>query len=285
MALTSDFNVEKFLSVIDKNPVMKGMRVIYIGDEGTRVLREGPPYCADGMKTIVLRDAREQTALQVPEAAEKRDTKVLTEVLGAGLSCGAAILGWIVVVGSASAAPITGGGSTFITYLAAGAAGASSIQCVNGIGRVAAEMYVPERLDILDSEEWYQNTSVVLDVVSLAGAVTAGAMTVKMALSLRASTGQSMKAVLKGLSRQERKRLAEELVRSQNPGISNKQLKLLVSKGIYPKRLAQGQVAEAIRRQLLDAAGAAMSFSGSALSGVVRDGFLVIGFANAVETF
>lgn len=283
MPLPTEFNVEKFLAEIDKNPDMKGMRVVYVGSSGTRVLREGPPYCADGMQAVILRDATEQTALQVPAAAQARDSKILAEVLGAGLSCGAAVLGWFVVLGSAGAAPVTGGGSTFITYLAIGATGASSVQCVNGLGRVATEVYAPERLDVLDSEEWYQNTSIALDVLSLAGAVTAAAATVRLAMTLRATTGKSMTAVLKGLNRQQRKKLAEELIRSQNPGISNSTLKLMVSKGIYPKRFPSGAVPLAVRQQLLDAAGAAMSFVGSATSGVVRQG-IVVGFGQAIDT-
>ena len=186
------------------------------------------------------------------------------------------------VAGSAGATPLTGGTSSIIAYLAAGAATASSIQCVNGLGRVAAEAYVPEKLDVLDSQGWYNKLSFALDAISLAGAVASTAITVKLALRLRANTGKSMLEVLKGLSRHERKKLAEEVVRIQNPGISNKQLKVLVRSGIFPKRLTNIQIQESVRKQLLDAAGAAFSYTGSAASGNIR---LVFGMAQSVETY
>ena len=111
-------------------------------------LREGPPYCGPGLMTIVLRDRIEDPVLKVAGAAQARDGKLLSELLGFGLNCSAAVLGWVVVAGSAGAAPITGGASTFLTYVSLGAAAASSVGCVNAVGRVAAEIYSPEDLDI-----------------------------------------------------------------------------------------------------------------------------------------
>lgn len=285
MALPRDFDVSLFLKKLDENYELKGIRVVYISDGATKVVRAGPPYCSHGQRAVILRDPIEQTALQLPQVAQERDGKVLSEVLGAGISCTAAIISWIVVLGSASAAPVTAGGSTFLTFLAHGAAAASSVQCVNGVGRVATEFYAPDQLDVLDQQSWYQHTSSAIDAISILGAVAASAITIKLVLQLKATTGKTVSSILKGLSRQERRRLAEELVRAQNPGMSSKQLKLLVSQGIYPKRFAKWQVPNALRRQLLDAVGAAMSFTGSSLSGVVRDTLLVVGFADAMDTF
>ena len=92
-----------------------------------------------------------------------------------------------------------------------------------------------------------------------------------MALALRKSTGKAMVEVLKGLSRQERARIAEEVVRIQNPGISNSALKTLVRAGIYPKRFTGLQVSHTVRTQLKDALSAALTFLESALGGLVRE--------------
>ncbi|PCJ12884.1 MAG: hypothetical protein COB04_17150 [Gammaproteobacteria bacterium] len=102
------------------------------------------------------------------------------------------MLSWVVVIGSAPAAPLTGGSSTFLTVIAYGAASASTVQCFNGMVRVRLEASDPEQLDIMDSKEWYSKTSAALDLLSLAGAVTAAATTVRLALSLKASTGKPM---------------------------------------------------------------------------------------------
>lgn len=249
-------------------------------------LRQGPPYCRVGLTTIVIRDRIEDATLHSPSASQSRDGKLLFELLGVGLSCSAAVLGWVVVAGSAGAAPITGGSSVFLTYVAMGAAGASSIQCVNAIGRAGAEVYAPHELDVLDSEGWYQKATLVLDGISLAGAAGSAAVTIRMALRLKAATTTSMVQVLKGLSRQQRRALAEEAIRIENPGISGGQVKMLVRGGIFPKRFTTLQINQAIKNQLRDALGAAISFSGSASSGLVRrEGQYVLGLARSVETY
>jgi hypothetical protein len=182
MALPDDFNLAAFLDSVDRNTELRGMRVVYFDGFRMMVLREGPPICQVGLMTIVLRDKIEDAVLHSPSASQSRDGKLLFELLGLGLSCSAAVLGWVVVAGGAGAAPITGGSSVFLTYLAIGAAGASSIQCVNAIGRAGAEIYAPHELDILDSEGWYQKAMLFLDGMSLAGAVGSAAVTIRMAL-------------------------------------------------------------------------------------------------------
>jgi len=285
MALPPGFRLDSFLERVDQDPDLRGARVIYFDGQGITVLREGPVYCAPGLLSVVLRDDVDgnDVVLHSPVAAQTRDGKALFEILGAGLSCSSAVLGWVVVAGSAGAAPITGGGSVFLTYLSLGAATASSIQCVNALGRVGAELWAPEKLDILDQEVWYQRTNVVLDGISLAGAAGSTAMTVRMAMRLRATTGKSMLAVLKGLTRQERRALAEEAIRLENPGLSNNAVKALVRAGAYPKRFTGLQISQTVKNQLKDALGAAITFTGSAMSGVVRQ--MAVGLASSVDTY
>jgi hypothetical protein len=288
MSLPDDFKLDAFLASLDEHPDLRGMRVVYFDGAEIVELREGPPYCAVGQRAIVLRDSIEESALKSSTAAQARDGKLLFELLGAGLSCSAAVLGWVVVAGSAGAAPITGGASTLLTYLSIGAASASSVQCVNALGRVGAEAFVPEKVDVLDQQGWYQKTSMVLDAISMAGAVASTAVTIRMALKLQASTGRSMLQVLKGLSRQQRAALAEEAIRIENPGISGQQVKTLIRAGLYPKRLTTFQINHAIRIQLRDALGAALSFTGSATSGLVRQYVVdryILGMAQSVETY
>jgi hypothetical protein len=81
--------------------------------------------------------------------------------------------------------------------------------------------------DWLDSQKWYTVIAKVLDVISLLQRSSVRA-TVRMALGLRQSTGKTMLSVLQGLSRQERARIAEEVIRMENPGISNGALKTML---------------------------------------------------------
>ena len=95
-----------------------------------------------------------------------------------------------------------------------------------------------------------------------------------------------MVEVLKGLSRQQRKQLAEEAVRMRNPGISNGELKVLVRAGVYPQRFTGTAISNAVKNQLKDALSAALGFTGSALTGVVREGAkYVVGMAQSIETY
>ncbi|MFK5947349.1 MAG: hypothetical protein QM500_01100 [Methylococcales bacterium] len=106
--------------------------------------------------------------------------------------------------------------------------------------------------------------------MSIAGGVASASATLKTVLNLR-NTGTPIKKALEGLSRQERKRLTEELIRHSNPKISNKALKALVAAGKYPKRFTSFEISQSIRLQLKDAIGATLSFTGSATSGIIRD--------------
>lgn len=118
---------------------------------------------------------------------------------------------------------------------------------------------------MLDSQEWYQNTTIALDVISIAGAATLKAMKLLMA-----NSGKSTFSILKGLSRAERKRLTQEIIRLNHPAVSNKILKSMVKNGRYPKRFSGLKITQSLQLQLKDAVGASMSFTGSALSGNVN---------------
>ena len=109
-----------------------------------------------------------------------------------------------------------------------------------------------------------------LDVISVAGAASAGFATIKTVLTMRAATGKSFMSVLKGLGRTERKRLTEEIIRVNHPGISNGALKAMVRANAYPKRYSNLQITESLKLQLKDAIGATLSFTGSATSGAVK---------------
>ena len=284
--MPDDFDTAAFLTQIDRNVELRGIRVVYYDGNQLHVVREGPPLCGPGLNALVIKPDVGATALQSSSAATARESKLYSEILGAALGCSAAVVGWIVVGGSAGAAPVTGGASTFITALAMGATLASSAQCLNSGVRIYNEISSPVTNDWLDSQDWYIYTANTLDAVSLAGAGAAAATTVRVALTLRRTTGKAMTEVLKGLSRQERKRLTEEVIRLQNPGISNGMVKVFIQAGKYPKRFTNLQVSNAVRIQLKDALTAALSFTGSAAGGLVsKGGGYVVGMAQSIETY
>ena len=275
------FDANVFIDAVDAIDVLKGCRILYFDGQRFSELRAGRTAPGANSRTVVIKPAPETEPLVDGKAAASRDSRFYSELLGGALSCGAAVVSWVAVVGSAAAAPVSGGGSTFITYLSWGAAIASSAQCANSTVRVYNETTRPELNDWLDSQEWYATTSTVIDVVSITGAAAATGATIKLVLATRRATGKTLTEVLGGLNRQQRKLLTEELIRAQNPGISNKTLKIFVRAGKYPKRFTQLQLSHATRRQLQDALAAALSFSGSAATGTIRN--LAVGVIEEVD--
>ena len=109
-----------------------------------------------------------------------------------------------------------------------------------------------------------------LDVISLAGAASSYTATVKIVFTLRNATHKSFLEILKGLNRTERKRLTEEIIRINHPGISNGVLKQLVRKKSWPTRYSTVEINQTTTLQLKDALGATLSITGSVYSGAIN---------------
>ncbi len=272
--LTAQFDIQKLFKQIDSIHHTSGARVIYIDSEFTLVeLREFQPQCRLHPITVIMREAPPKYDAKTYSSKlknDKRESELVGEAAGTALSCGAAVLSWVVVLGSSAAIPITGGTSTAITVLGYAAATASTMQCFNGGARMYLEVAAPEKKDWLDSQEWYTNASTAIDVISVAGAAGAGAAAIKTVQIAKSASSKSTIEILKGLSRAERKRLTQEIIRANHPGISAKVMKSLVRAGTYPSRYSQAQISSALAYKLKDAIGASLSFTGSALSGTVN---------------
>ena len=64
---------------------------------------------------------------------------------------------------------------------------------------------------------------------------------------------------------------------------ANAAMKTMLKAGLYPKRFTGLQISYAVKLQLKDAVGAALTFTGSGLSGVVRE--YAAGIAQSFETY
>jgi len=280
--IPADLDQASLLAALDRVPDLKQVRVVYFDGSQVFEIRAGSRTKGSGARVVVVYAFGDAVAPEYFGLSPQRESRLAAEVVGGVLSCSAAVIGWLVVFGSAGAAPVTGGSSAIITGLAWTASTASTAQCLNSAGRITAEVTSPESLDWIDDQGWYTATSDALDVLSLAGATTAGLATLRMVKIARAANpGKTTLSVLKGLQRHERKRLTEEIIRAQNPGLSNSQLKQLIRAGTYPKRYTAQAISGGMKQQLLDALGATFSFAGSASAGVTRK--FVVGVAEALE--
>jgi len=293
--LSGRINIDRLLKEIDARPGITGAGVIYFDGLNVATIREFQPICQIKPVHIVIRSVSSglvsstQPMTQHLNQQNKPMYSALREAGSMGLACGAAVLGWVVVLGSGAAAIPTGGVSTAVTVLAFSAAAASTTQCVAGIARTAIVLAdKDEWLYWLDSEAWYQKTMIALDVVSLAGATAAVAASIKTLQLLKATGTSSVIRALKQMPRHERKRLTESLIRQMHPGISNGAIKSFMRAGVYPARYTSTQVSHTLKIQLTDAVGAALSFGGSFSGGLLRNTSrmkdLVFGISYPVET-
>lgn len=259
------------------------------------VLRPGPLVCQSGLLAVVIRKGGKDLIPTSSEVAQARDKRFNAELLNLGLSCGGALLGWAVTLTSAGAAPVTGGWSLIVTKISGAASLAGSAQCVMSGVRMYNEYTDPQANVEMDDETWYKWFSGITDGLSLAGGVVTGTQTLRMISVLKNSTRKGALDVLKGLSRQERKRLTEELFRVNNPGISDQEIKVLMSRKILPNglkgtRFSNSEIRSGVRKQLFDSVNAVMGVGGSSTSGLISQvgptgkiGDLLFGVVNAYE--
>ena len=290
MPFPKGFDADQFLQELNKRPDLYGCRVVYYDGAVMATLRPGPALCREDLVAVVIRRGGQELLPTSAEVQQAMDERFHGELLNLAISCGGAVLSWVAVLISGAAAPVTGGLSLLITGAAYTATAAGYVQCGIAVARVIADRYSPQLTIELDNAEWYQTLSSALDIIGLAGAAAAAGATTKAVLLLKRSTGQSMTNIIRGLSRQERKRLTEEIMRSLHPGLSNSRLKLMQLAEQAPKRYSSKAISDGIRRQLMDAVGATGNIAGSATSGKINqlmstsDENYIVGVVSAYET-
>ncbi|SFB42564.1 hypothetical protein SAMN03159488_03716 [Pseudomonas sp. NFIX10] len=266
--IESQINLPRLFAAIDADPGIAGAGVVYVDSEYNVVtLREFKPICSIAPKRIILREAKKYIAPQQFIAQVKsspRESKLGLEATNAGLSCVAAVIGWVVVFSGSVAVPFTAGASAFVVALGAAAATASTAQCVIGGMRVANELANPTGNDEMNDADWYNIVSPILDGVSLVGVGGSALTTVRLLKANKAAaTGKSWYQLLKGLNRQERSKLTKELLTLKDPSLTAKLLKLQQRAGALPKRYSSAEIRHATLTQIKDSLGGALGVIGS----------------------
>ncbi|MCI1185725.1 hypothetical protein MOV55_22525, partial [Enterobacter cloacae] len=88
---------------------------------------------------------------------------------------------------------------------------------------------------------------------------------------LNRSSSESLLSLLQKMSRADRTRLTEEIIRIRNPGISNSGVKAAMKAGVYPKRYPSEALQLLLQRELLNTISNSSAFVGSAISGNIRN--------------
>ncbi len=272
--IESQINLPRLFAAIDADPGIVGAGVVYIdADFNIVTLREFKPICSIQPKRIILREAQKYVApTQFAQhvTSNPRESRLIGEAVNTGISCLGAVISWAAIASGTLLVPFSAGASSVVVVIGYAAAGASSLQCINGLARTTLEVAKPEVNDWLDSEGWYQNASIVLDAASLVGVGASTLTTVKLARAAKAATGKSLREVLRGLNRQERAKLTKELLSINDPKLTPKLLKLKQASGELTKRFTPTQLKHGTTTQIKDALSAVIGFGGSAYSGNVN---------------
>ena len=270
-------NEEQFhlFDAIDKIPQFQGAGVAYIGEGECNVLRDSMHI--SGFDTWIVLESSQTTddgKLQLPAPAVKPKSAFWKKLLGAGISCTSAVVTGVATAAETAAAPVTAGASLTLVYITGAGAVASSLQCGLSVGEIVDHFIDPDMEALLDSEQWFDYANDVCDVIAIAGAVASVGQAVQGLIRLQKASGRSIKAILKGMSRAERKRLAREL--AQYAGTkSNKQFKALVRAGKLVSIYTQKSVDMALKKMLLDTISSALTVAGSGASGVLQKAYIV----------
>jgi hypothetical protein len=254
--------------------------VVHIGsDYQVTVLREFVPLCSIRPKRVILREVA-GPMMTADEYAQwianlPRESQLWREAAGMTLACGGAVIGIIVAKAGIASAPLSAGSSLAVTYIAYTAAAASALQCGNGVWRTYKELSDPAENDYYDSLGWYQAMTVALDGISLVGAGSTTFVTIKTVMAIKNTSGRNLTDILRHMSRQERAKLTNEVLRLQNPRHPREMIRLKQLAGTLPKRFSNVQLRQDLLIQLADQVGSALTVTGSGLSGNINS--VVIG--------
>jgi hypothetical protein len=262
---------------IDNFPEFRGAGIGIFADGKYQSLRNSNH--ATGLRTVIVLE-------EIPRSATGASTTAPSphlgrEIFGAVISCGGAVASGAAAGAETLSAPITMGSSAALLFVTVPVASASALQCGLSMGRVSNSIFAPENNQNLDSAEWFNKTSTVLDAISLLDTARGAGDAIRFAVQWKRATGRPSIEILKSMSHIERKRLAEEIGRYTTQPATRKQFLSLVRSGKLSKILTQREVNGILREKLLTAVSGVLAVGGSALpknvsssSGLVNE-FLV----------
>jgi hypothetical protein len=270
MAIFTEQQKSQILAEIDRIQGLRGLGIAFDGRGQCQVLRQSPMPV--GLRTwVVLEETDDNDAAALAsQLPSYRESHVGREFVNVALSCGSAGFAVLAVAGSAGAALLTSGSSLTFTVLSWSALFASSIQCRIAEWRLFNEWFDPNSNDELDSQRWYQITSDVLDGVVIAGGIAALGQAAQAAVRLGRVSGRSLMQILRGMTRAERKRLAEDVARYAGDARTRHQFIRLAREGRIPSIFSHQQVNRAVTTQLLSAISSGLSLGGSGAFGLLH---------------
>ncbi len=288
-----DFDFEALGQALDCQRDFYGVGIIYSEDQREYVVRQ--PRNAVSVKYVIVTKTphinKDVAAASLKDAIST--PSLSKEITSTVLSCGGLLLTIGAAIVGTGAVPFTLGASSAMVALAISGTAATATQCVLGLYRIYdINSNNAENTVWLDSQQWYLTTSCILDIMSVASAGAALKDVLITYRAMRASSSLKVSQWLRSLPRQDRARITKEIMRIQNPGISNKAIKSFIAIGKYPKRFPNEGLQKTLQVQLMNGLNSMAAFSGSAIGGVLNSpasildsGEYVVGMLQSIEVF
>lgn len=287
---TSKLN--KMYAQLDSDPEFRGAGVTFVGYNSelanyfsiglereslffARILRNS---CRVDGKTVYIREIRLPKYQSAEKALSTAKSSVGSELKGAGVSCAGAAIGWVLLVVEAGGGTVTVGTTWTAMPLTLTAAAAATFQCGTGIGRsynaISGNAHYN---DYLDESPLFNALIIATDFVQLADVTkTLGNQAILIrALRKRGIGKAGVLKMYKSLSRADRKRLAEEILKLDYAELrkSQKALKAVMLHGKLlddgtkaTKVFSQKQVQALLGTKFLELVGASVTSYGSGTS-------------------
>ena len=293
--LFPDSKLEKMYAQLDSEPEFYGAGVTFIGYNSelfnyriTGIERESLFFArvlryscrADG-KTIYIREIKLPKHQSANTAVQTAKSSLGSELKGAGVSCAGAAIGWVLLIVEAGGGTVTVGAAWAAMPLTLTATAAATFQCGTGIGRsynaISGNAHYN---DYLDESPLFNALIIATDFVQLADVTkTLGNQAILISVLRKKGIGKAgILKMYKSLSRADRKRLAEEILKLNYAELrkSQKALKAVMLHGKLlddgtkaTKVFSQKQVQALLGTKFLELVGASVTSygSGSSLAG------------------
>lgn len=286
-----DFDFDALANALDCTRDLYGVGIIYSEEQRKYVVRS-PKNTRSVIYVVVTKvphASREIAGVKIKETVAS--PSLGKEIASAALSCGGVLLTIGAAILGTGAIPFTAGASSVMVAVAIAGTAATATQCALGLYRVYdINTNNSENTIWLDSQKWYLATSCILDVISVASAGAALKDVLITYRTMRAASSLKASKWLKALPRQDRARITEQIMQTQNPGISRKVMKSFITIGKYPKRFPSEGLQKTLQVQLLNSLNSMTAFTGSAIGGVINSpgslndtGEYVVGMLQAIE--
>ncbi|WOC24958.1 hypothetical protein LY624_10040 [Pseudoalteromonas sp. N1230-9] len=194
--------------------------------------------CRADRKNIYIREFLYPKQMKLDKKIDSINSSLWNESLSTGISCIGAASGWVLVITEMGAGTVTVGATWAAIPLTLTATTAATFQCGVGTGRILNHLTGnAEYNQWLDASPTFSTLMLTLDIVQVAdlskAGLEAGSLLVKFKKNKALGQNQLLK-MYKGMTRENRKKLAVEILKLKNPQLANNQ-KLL-------QKVIRGQV-------------------------------------------